>query len=133
MRLEGKAALQGAGDNGSKKNEPAEVVMFTKADSRGYRDVLDGVKMKTLAHGERTLLAEFLIQKGAVIPVHQHPNEQTGYLVSGALRFTIEDEVLVAHPGDSWNLASELPHGAEALEDCVVVEVFSPVREDYLP
>ena len=45
----------------------------------------------------------------------------------------IEDEVIVAHPGDGWNLPSELPHGAEALEDCVVVEVFSPLREDYLP
>ena len=107
--------------------------MFSKADSKNYRDVLDGVKLKTLAHGERTLLGEFRIAKGAVIPVHQHPHEQTGYLVSGALRFTIEDEVIVAHPGDSWNLASEIPHGAEALEDCEVVEVFSPVREDYLP
>lgn len=107
--------------------------MFSKADSKDYRDVLAGVKLKTLAHGERTLLGEFRIDKGAVIPVHQHPHEQTGYLVAGALRFTIEDEVILARPGDSWNLASGIPHGAEAIEDCMVVEVFSPVREDYLP
>lgn len=107
--------------------------MFYKAEPQGYREVLEGINLKTLVYGERTLLSEFRIEKGASIPVHEHPHEQTGYLVSGALRFRIQDEVFIAHPGDSWSLPSGVPHGAEAIEEAVVVEVFSPVREDYLP
>lgn len=107
--------------------------MFTPGSSITQRDVIDGVHMKTLAHGAHTMICEFVIDKGAVIPMHDHPNEQTGYLVSGRLEFAIEDEVMVAEPGTAWNLAAGLSHGARALETCLVVEVFSPVREDYLP
>ena len=110
-----------------------EVPMISKADPEGYREVLDGVRLKALVHGERTLLTEVKLARGAIVPEHQHPHEQTGYLISGALRFFSGDQEWVARPGDSWNLAGEYPHGAEALEDTVVVEVFSPVREDYLP
>ena len=107
--------------------------MFYKANPEDYKTVLEGVKMKTLTHGERTLFSEFRFVKGAVIPVHAHPHEQTGYVVKGAMRFTVNGEVLVANAGDCWNLPGNVPHGAEALEESVVVEVFSPVREDYLP
>jgi quercetin dioxygenase-like cupin family protein len=107
--------------------------MFTKSDDGGYLEALDGVRRKTVAHGEKTLLTEFKLAKGAVVPPHQHPQEQTGYLVSGRLNFTIGDETMVAEAGDSWNIPGNVEHGAEALEDSVVVEVFSPIREDYLP
>ncbi len=107
--------------------------MIVKADPTGYREVLVGVRLKTLVHGARTHLTEVKLEKGAVVPEHQHPHEQTGYLISGSLRFFSGGQEKIALPGDSWNLASEYPHGAEALEDTVVIEVFSPVREDYLP
>ena len=108
--------------------------MLTQAnEGPAYRELLAGVEMKTLAHGDRTLLSAFKIAEGAVIPVHSHPHEQTGYLVSGRLRFEIDTKVLLAEPGAGWCLAANLPHGVTALEDSVVIEVFSPVREDYLP
>ena len=107
--------------------------MFNKASSEGYKKMLDGIELKAPVHGERTMLTTVRVAKGAVVPVHQHPHEQTGYLVSGSARFVSGDEVFVARPGDSWNIPSGVPHGAEALEDSVVVEVFSPIREDYLP
>jgi quercetin dioxygenase-like cupin family protein len=106
--------------------------MFTKSDERGYAEALEGVRLKTLAHGEQTLLAAFRISEGATIPTHHHPHEQTGYLVSGRLDFVIGDGRFDAGPGDSWNIASEVPHSAAALEDSIVIEVFAPVREDYL-
>lgn len=106
--------------------------MFTKADESGYAEVLEGVRIKTLAHGGRTLLSTFRISAGAVIPTHGHPHEQTGYLVSGRLDFSIGDDRFDAGPGDSWNIPGEVPHGAIALEDSIVIEVFSPVRDDYL-
>ncbi|MFH1011258.1 MAG: cupin domain-containing protein [bacterium] len=113
--------------------KPHKVLMFNKSSSEGYRKMLDGVELKAPVHGERTMLTTVRFVKGAVVPVHQHPHEQTGYLVSGSLRFIIGDEVFDARPGDSWNIASGVSHGAEALEDTVVIEVFSPIREDYLP
>ena len=107
--------------------------MFQHRSESGYRRILEGIDLKTLAHGERTLLAEFHLAAGAVLPVHRHPHEQTGYLVSGRLRLTIGGETFEARPGDAWMVPSDLDHGGEALEDTVAVEAFSPVREDYLP
>jgi quercetin dioxygenase-like cupin family protein len=106
--------------------------MFTLPDPDGYREVLDGIRLKTVAHGERTLMGEFLIDRGAIVPAHQHPQEQTGYLVSGRLAFDIDGNRFEAVPGTSWNIPGGVEHGAEALEESIVIEVFSPVREDYL-
>jgi len=101
--------------------------------TEGYREVVKGVWLKTMVWGERTLLTEVKLEKGAVVPEHQHPHEQTGYLISGSLRFFSGASEEVVGPGDAWRFAGGHPHGAEALEETVVVEVFSPVREDYLP
>lgn len=107
--------------------------MHAKFVAEDGREVLSGVRLRTLVHGERTLLTEVRFRKGAVVPEHAHPHEQTGYLVSGRLRFFGGGVETVAGPGDSWNLPGGQPHGAEALEDTVIVEAFSPLREDYLP
>lgn len=107
--------------------------MINKADKTGFKEMLAGVWLKSLVHGEATHLTEVRFVKGAVVPKHRHPHEQTGYLLSGSLRFFGEGEDATVAPGDCWNFASGVPHGAEALEDSVVIEVFSPIREDYLP
>jgi quercetin dioxygenase-like cupin family protein len=106
--------------------------MITIADTGGYNEVLPGVRLKTLVHGRLTHMTEVKFRKGAVVPEHHHPHEQTGYLISGSLRFFNGTEEAIARPGDSWSLPGGFPHGAEALEDTVVIEVFSPLREDYL-
>lgn len=107
--------------------------MIQHADETGYNELLDGVRLKSMVHGSATHLTEVRFVKGAVVPEHEHPHEQTGYLISGSLRFFGAGEETVVVPGDCWNFASGVPHGAEALEDSVVIEVFSPIREDYLP
>ncbi len=107
--------------------------MFGKQSPDGYRQVLEGVRQKTVAYGDRTLMVEFLLQKGAVLPRHTHPHEQIGYLVKGRIRLTIGDDVQDLAPGDSWCVPGGVLHGAEIVEDAVAVEVFSPVREEYLP
>ena len=106
--------------------------MFTKKNDDGYRQLAEGVEMKTLVHGDKTSMCEFRLAKGAEVPTHAHPHEQTGLVVSGTLRFDVDGEVFDAHAGDSWNIAGGTPHSATALQDTVVVEVFSPVREEYL-
>jgi quercetin dioxygenase-like cupin family protein len=107
--------------------------MFTEHDNAGYRESLPGIRQKTLAYGEKTLMVAFRLQKGAVLPLHQHPHEQTGYLVSGRMDLTIGSETRRIRPGDSWCVPGNTEHGAKPVEDSVAVEVFSPVREDYLP
>lgn len=107
--------------------------MFEKKCEEGYRRALDGIEQRTLVHGDSTLMVEFRLQKDAVLPLHSHPHEQTGYLVTGQIRLTIDTDVHDVRPGDSWCIPGGVLHGAEIVSDSVAVEVFSPVREDYLP
>jgi quercetin dioxygenase-like cupin family protein len=107
--------------------------MFYRHDATGYRQAVAGVRMKTLVFGENTLFTEFLLQSDHTLPRHAHEQEQTGYLVSGAIRLTIGDETFDVQPGDSWCIPGNVEHGAEILADSVAIEVFSPVRKDYLP
>jgi len=106
--------------------------MFTHASSDGYIPAVEGITRKTLVHGARTLMTEFRLEAGAVLPRHAHPYEQTGYLVSGCLELTIGEETFVARLGDAWSIPADVPHSGIAREKSVAVEVFSPVREDYL-
>ena len=106
--------------------------MFRKKDTGESRQLLEGVELTTLVHGEKTLMGQFKIAKGSIIPAHSHPHEQTGVLISGKLRFNVEENIWDAETGDSWCLPPNIEHSAEALEDSIAIEVFSPVREDYL-
>lgn len=107
--------------------------MFERKNESGYRQVLEGIRQKTLVHGGKTLMVEFLLDKGTLLPLHAHPHEQTGYLVQGRMRLNIGGTVHEVLPGDSWCIAGGEKHCAEIVEDSVAVEVFSPVREEYLP
>jgi quercetin dioxygenase-like cupin family protein len=107
--------------------------MFRKKDTGVSRQLLEGIDLTTLVHGDKTLMGQFKLAKGAVIPAHSHPHEQTGIMISGELRFVVEGEIMDVETGDSWCLPGGVEHSAEALKDSVVIEVFSPVREDYLP
>ena len=107
--------------------------MFDTRQASDYRELLPGIRQKTRVHGEKTLLAEFVLDRGSTLPVHAHPYEQTGYLIQGWLRLRIGDQEFEARVGDAWCIPANVDHGAHALEDAMAVEVFSPVREDYLP
>ena len=107
--------------------------MFHKWNDRGYQRAVEGVTRKTLVHGERTLFTEFHLEAGHILPCHAHEQEQTGYLVSGHIRLHIGKDSFDVEPGDSWCIPGNLEHGADILADSVAIEVFSPVREDYLP
>jgi quercetin dioxygenase-like cupin family protein len=106
--------------------------MFHVSNNDQYTEILPGIWIKTQVYGEKSLLSEFHMKKGSRLPDHSHPHEQTGYLVSGKMRLTVEGETLEAAPGDSWCVPGNARHHAEMLEDTVAIEVFSPVREEYL-
>jgi quercetin dioxygenase-like cupin family protein len=107
--------------------------MFERHSESGYRLALKGIEQKTLVYGAKTLMTEFLLKKGSSLPRHAHPHEQTGYLMKGQIRLSIGAEEYHAQAGDSWCIPGGVEHGAEIIEDSVAIEVFSPVREDYLP
>jgi len=92
---------------------------------------MPGIRRKTLVQGERTQMVEFRLAAGAILPVHRHVHEQTGYLVSGRLELTLGDARRPLTAGDSWCIPGGVLHHAQALEACVAIEVFSPPREDF--
>ena len=94
-------------------------------------DMLD----RRLITGERMMLAHVYLKKGCIVPQHQHHNEQLTYILEGALRFCIgkdRSEQLVVRAGEVLHIPSEVWHEAEALEDTLDVDVFSPPRADWL-
>ena len=106
--------------------------MFTKHDAVPYAPALPGIDRRTLCHSALMLMTEFRLRAGHTLPTHAHPQEQTGYLVSGRMRLRIGADERELLPGDSWSIPGGVEHGATILEDSVALEVFSPVREDYL-
>lgn len=94
-------------------------------------DVID----RRLVTGERMMLAHVYLDKGAIVPRHSHDNEQITYILEGGLRFWIgedESEVIDVLAGEVLHIPSNVPHKAEALEDTLDVDVFSPPRQDWL-
>ncbi|HKI58208.1 MAG TPA: cupin domain-containing protein [Trueperaceae bacterium] len=106
--------------------------MVTKNREDGYRPLAGGITMQNLVHGDETSMARFRLARGSRLPLHSHPHEQTGIMLSGSVRFTIDGEEFPVGPGDSWCIPGDVEHAVDVLEDSVIVEVFSPVREEYL-
>jgi len=106
--------------------------MFEKRSDSGYQPALEGIERKTLVYGQRMLMTEFRLRKGSILPRHSHPHEQAGSLVHGRIRLSIGSEEFEAGPGDSWCIPGGMEHEATILEDSLAVEVFSPIRDDYL-
>jgi len=106
--------------------------MFVKDSAKPLLAVVKGVQRKTLAVGEKTLMSKFVLESGSELPLHKHPHEQIGFLVSGRLILTIGGESSELEPGDSWAVPGDVEHGAKVLERAEAIEVFYPVRQDYL-
>ncbi len=90
---------------------------------------------RRLITGDRMMLAHVYLKKGAIVPRHAHENEQLTYILEGALRFWIgedESETIDVRAGEVLHIPSHVPHKAEALEDTLDVDIFSPPRQDWL-
>lgn len=90
---------------------------------------------RRLITGDRMMLAHVYLEKGCIVPRHSHENEQLTYILEGALHFWIgEDgaEEIVVRAGEVLHIPSNIPHRAEALEDTLDVDIFSPPRQDWL-
>lgn len=82
--------------------------------------------------GEKTTLARFFLKKGCYVSTHSHDNEQMSTILSGALKFVIDGEEIIVGAGETIQIPALTPHSAEALEDTDALDVFAPVRSDWL-
>jgi len=82
--------------------------------------------------GEREMLAQIYLKRGALIPLHSHESEQMTYILQGALRFLVGNEEVVVREGEVLHIPANVQHQAEALEDTFELDVFSPIRTDWL-
>ncbi len=99
------------------------------------REELSPLIGRRLVTGERLMIAQVYLTKGAVVPQHAHDNEQWAYMLEGKLRFWLgadESEVVDVAAGELLYIPSNLPHKAEALEDTLDLDVFAPPRADWL-
>ena len=90
-----------------------------------------GLVRQTLTFGKDVMLCLFTWEKGAVLPEHSHPNEQAGYVLSGAVEFVISGEKYILRSGSSYIVRTNEVHSGVALEPSQVLDSFSPVRDEY--
>ena len=82
--------------------------------------------------GEREMLAQIYLKRGALVPMHAHDSEQMTYILQGALKFCVGGEEITVREGEVLHIPSGMPHQAEALEDTFEIDLFSPVRTDWI-
>jgi len=103
-----------------------------------YRwDQIDAERMNALVsrqviHSDTMTLARIELKKGASVPEHSHHNEQVSMVERGSVRFVLAGVETIVKPGDILRIPSNVPHSAEALEDSIAVDLFSPRREDWI-
>ena len=88
--------------------------------------------VRQVVHSEAMTVARAFLKKGCVVPEHSHPNEQVSMVEHGALKFVQGDKEQIVRAGGVMRMPPNLVHSAEALEDCVMLEVFSPRRQDWI-
>ncbi len=95
-------------------------------------ETLNPAISRKLVTGDRVMLAHVILKAGSVVPAHSHENEQVTYVLEGALKFDIEGREIIVREGEVLHIPSNVVHGAEALEDTLDLDVFSPIRQDWL-
>ncbi len=101
------------------------------ASAKGFT-MTDGIESKIMGYGGTLMLVENTFKSGSYADIHDHVHEQAGYIAEGSFEFVIGGESVIFKKGDSFYIPPNVPHGCTALEDGIVVDAFSPLREDFL-
>ncbi len=104
---------------------------FTSWDAVPLESMSELISRKFVA-GEKAMLAHIYLKKDAVVPEHHHESEQITFIVQGALKFELEGREVIVRTGEVLVIPSNVPHRAVALEDTVDIDVFSPLRMDWI-
>ncbi|HSF46065.1 MAG TPA: cupin domain-containing protein [Chitinophagaceae bacterium] len=95
------------------------------------KHIIEGISGQYI-HGDQTTFGLVEVKQGSILPQHQHPHEQITFILEGELEMTIGGETMTLKPGNFHVIHSNVPHSAVAHVDCKLIDVFSPVREDYV-
>ena len=95
-------------------------------------EVMNPTLSRKVITGEKAMVAQIFIAKGGVVPLHHHVSEQLTYIMEGALKFELEGQEVVVRKGEVLHIPSNVPHSAVALEDTFDLDIFSPIRTDWL-
>src|SRR3954452_11176504 len=109
---------------------PPSVSLY-RWDELALEKVTEMISRKIVS-GEREMLAQIYLKRGALVPMHAHESEQMTYILQGALKFLIGGEEITVREGEVLHIPSRMSHQAEALEDTLELDVFSPIRQDWL-
>lgn len=97
-----------------------------------FADLGGGVSRRVLSYNEEIMTVEVAFEQGAVGAVHTHPHTQCSYVLSGCFSYTVEGEETLLGPGDSIVVPSGLAHGTTCLEKGVLLDIFTPMRKDFV-
>lgn len=103
---------------------------FNDVKNREWKELVPGIRARTF-WGDKMMVCHVALDEGATIPIHSHPHEQGGTVISGEIEFNIDGESRVLTEGNSYVIKGGVPHNAIAKTDCKLFEIFSPVREEY--
>ena len=106
-------------------------VRLHRWDEIALEKITEMISQKIVA-GEREMLAQIYLKRGALVPMHTHESEQMTYILQGALKVVVDGEEITVREGEVLHIPSRVPHQAEALEDTFELDVFSPIREDWI-
>ena len=95
-------------------------------------EMMSDVISRRLFTGEKAMVAQVFLKKNAVVPLHHHESEQITYILKGALKFELQGTEVVVREGEVLHIPSNVPHRAVALEDTLDLDIFSPIRTDWL-
>jgi unsaturated pyranuronate lyase len=96
------------------------------------KEIMNPKISRKVISGEKAMVAQVFLSKGSVVPTHQHESEQLTYIMEGALKFELEGREVTVHAGEVLHIPSNVPHRAVALEDTLDLDIFSPIRTDWL-
>ena len=107
--------------------------LFIRFQDIDWEDLGGGTRRKVMAYGDQLMAVYLEFKRGAVGSMHSHPHVQIAFVRSGSLRVQIGTESRVLSEGDFYYIPSGIEHGSEALEDSAVLDLFTPIREEFLP
>jgi quercetin dioxygenase-like cupin family protein len=110
----------------------AKTKVFIENREINWEEVGPGVKRKIMAWDERLMVVKVQFEKGGVGTVHKHPHSQITHVERGIFEVEIADEKKVLTTGDAFYIPPNVLHGAVCLEEGVLIDVFSPMREDFV-
>jgi len=106
-------------------------VCLYRWDEIAHEKVTEMISRKIVT-GRKEMLAQIYLKRGALVPMHSHESEQMTYVLQGALKFLIAGEDITVREGEVLHIPSWVAHQAEALEDTFEIDIFSPIRQDWL-